>query len=87
METVEKVEEVATVLTDRQVRGLRAGPETGCSLAHQALSHHFKVSVGDVTEGPADVTAGEPLIGSLLPLLPGCQAAQSLRQAHLQLVV
>lgn len=78
METVEEVEEPATVLTDRQVRGLRAGLEPGRSLADQAVSHHFKVFVCDVTEGGADVTAGEPPIGSALPLLPGRQAAQSL---------
>lgn len=50
-----------------------AVPETD----RQTDTHHLKVLVSDATEGLADVTAGEPLIGSQLALLPGRQAAQS----------
>ena len=83
METVEQVEEAATVLRGRQTgEGGR-----GCPLARPAVNHHFKVLVCDVAEGGADVAAAEPLTRPAPPLLPGRQAAQSLRQADLQLVV
>lgn len=52
-----------------------------------AVTHHLKVFVCDVTEGGAELTAGEPLAGPQPPLPAGGQAAQSLRQADLQLVV
>lgn len=67
--------------------GFEAAAETGGSAAAQALSHHFKVLVADVTEGGADAPAGEPVSRSAPPVLPDRQPAQSLRQADLQLVV
>ncbi len=74
MVTVDKIQETATVLERETGQRER---ETGVQ-TDRSVTHHLKVSVFDVTKGFADVTAGEPLIGSGLSVLPGSQTAQSL---------
>lgn len=87
MVIVDKVQETPTVLemkkdcytnreterpTDRQADRQTGGQTDGCN------THHLKVTISDVAEGSADVTASEPPIGSLLSVLPGSQTAQGL---------
>ncbi len=79
MVTVDKVEETATVLKAERETGQRVCVFVCvCVCGGGADTHHLKVSVSDVTEGHADVMAGEPLIGSLPSVLPVSQATQSL---------